>query len=217
VRLSPILEFEKGFAMEFTSIFGIRSGFDSASVEQKLIALQARPIDLKLAQLKVKETQLDAFQSLRTELQTFQSVLSGLGTFDQFNGLTAEFTKTGGVGNVLNISTTSSASVGTHDITVNSLAQETTLVSNTGYNAATDVVPTGAFNNHVVEVVVGGAITQVPININATVQDVVDAINGSGADVTASIINDGSPVNPLKIQVQGNACQWNETRIGAEE
>ena len=171
---------------------------------QKLIALQARPIDLKLAQLQVKETQLDAFQNLRDELQTFQSVLSGLGTFDQFNGLTAEFTKTGGVGNVLNISTTSSASTGTHDIIVNSLTQETTLISNTGYNATTDVVPLGALGNPFVEVVVGGAITQVAIANNATVQDVVDAINGSGADVTAAIINDGSPVNPLKIQIQGN-------------
>jgi flagellar hook-associated protein 2 len=204
VSLSPILEFEKVFTMEFTSIFGTQSGFDSASVVQKLIALQARPIDLKLAQLQVKETQLDAFQNLRDELQTFQFVLSGLGTFDQFNGLTAEFTKTGGVGNVLNISTTSSASTGTHDIIVNSLAQETTLISNTGYNATTDVVPLGALGNPFVEVVVGGAITQVAIANNATVQDVVDAINGSVADVTASIINDGSPVNPLKIQIQGN-------------
>jgi hypothetical protein len=89
-------------------------------VVQKLIAPQARPIDLKLAQLQVKETQLDAFQNLRDELQTFQSVL------------------------------------------------------------------------------------QVAIANNATVQDVVDAINGSGADVTSTIINDGSPVNPLKIQIQGN-------------
>ncbi len=190
--------------MEITSIFGARSGFDSASVVQKLIALQERPIDLKLAQLEVKETQLDAFQSLRTRLQTFQSVLSGLATFDQFNGLTAEFTKTGGVGNVLNISTTSSATVGTHDIIVNSLAQETTLLSDTGYNATTDIVPQGLLGNAFVEVVVGGAITQVAIANTATVQDVVDAINGSGADVTASIINDGSPVNPLKIQIRGN-------------
>ena len=190
--------------MELTSIFGIQSGFDSASVVQKLIALQSRPIDLKLAQLQIKETQLEAFQSLRTQIQTFQSVLSGLGTFDQFNGLTAVFTKTSGVGNVLNISTTSSASVGTHDITVNSLAQETTLLSNTGYNAATDVVPQGLLGNAFVEVVVGGAITQVAISNTATVQDVVNAINGSVADVTASIINDGSPVNPLKIQIQGN-------------
>ena len=190
--------------MEFTSIFGIRSGFDSASVVQKLIDLEARPIDLKLAQIDDKETELEAFQDLRTELQTFQSVLGGLETFDQFNGLTAEFTKTAGVGNVLNISTTSSASVGTHDITVNSLAQETTLISDTGYNAATDVVPQGVLGNAFVEVVVGGAITQVAISNTATVQDVVDAINGSVADVTASIIDDGSPVNPLKIQIQGN-------------
>ena len=39
--------------MEITSIFGIQSGFDTASVVEKLIALEARPIDLKL-DLEVK-------------------------------------------------------------------------------------------------------------------------------------------------------------------
>jgi len=37
-----------------------------------------------------------------------------------------------------------------------------------------------------------------------TIQDVVDAINASGADVTASIIDDGSAMNPFKIVIQGN-------------
>jgi len=204
VRLSPILEFEKVFTMEITSIFGVQSGFDSASVVQKLIALQARPLDLKLAQLQAKETQLETFQSLRTHLQTFQSTLNSLNATSGFNSTSTNFTVTAGAGSVLSVNTTSSATPGTHNITVNALAQQTTLLSDTGYNATTDVVPQGALGNPFVEVVVGGAITQVAIASNATVQDVVDAINGSGAAVTASIINDGSAVNPLKIQIQGN-------------
>ena len=193
--------------MEFTSIFGIQSGFDSASVVQKLIALQARPLDLKLAQVQAKETQLEAFQSLRNELQTFQSVLNSIGNVSQFNVTTANFTKTAGTGNVLSVATTSSAVPGTFDITVNALAQETTLLSDTGYNAATDVVPSGlggAGTTYHVEIDVGGALTLVNLNVTDTVQDVVDAINASTADVTASIIDDGSLLNPLKIQIQGN-------------
>ena len=190
--------------MEFTSIFGIQSGFDSASLVQKLIALQARPLDLKLAQLQSKETELEAFQSLRTHLQTFQSVLNGIGTVDRFNVNSADFKVTAGTGNVLNVATTSSASVGTHDITVNALAQETNLLSDTGYTAATDVVTSGAAGTYFVEVVVGATITQVGITDPATVQDVVDAINNSGAEVTASIIDDGSGITPFKIQIQGN-------------
>jgi len=193
--------------MEFTSIFGIQSGFDSASVVQKLIALQARPLDLKLAQVQAKETQLEAFQSLRNELQTFQSVLNSIGNVSQFNVTTANFTKTAGTGNVLSVATTSSAVPGTFDVTVNALAQETTLLSDTGYNAATDVVPSGlggAGTTYHVEIDVGGALTLVNLNVTDTVQDVVDAINASTADVTASIIDDGSLLNPLKIQIQGN-------------
>ena len=57
---------------------------------------------------------------------------------------------------------------------------------------------------HFVEVVVGGAITEVAISATPTVQDVVDAINASAADVTATIIDDGSATNPLRIQIRGN-------------
>ena len=190
--------------MEFTSIFGIKSGFDSASVVDKLIDLQARPIDLKLAQIADKETELEAFQDLQTELETFQSTLNGLATFDQFKALAADFAVTAGTGSVLSATTTTSAVAGTYNITVNTLAQETTLLSDTGYTAATDVVTSGTPGTYFVEVVVGGAITQVGITDPATVQDVVDAINASGADVTASIIDDGGAINPLKIQIQGN-------------
>ena len=82
--------------MAITSIFGISSGFDTASLVEKLIALQARPMDLKLAQVQAKETKLEAFQSLRTHLQTFQSVLNSMGTVDRFNVTTADFTVTAG-------------------------------------------------------------------------------------------------------------------------
>ena len=193
--------------MAFTSIFGIKSGFDSASLVQKLIALQARPMDLKLAQLQAKETELEAFQSLRTQLQTFQSVINGMGTADRFNQTAADFTVTAGTGNILSIATSSSASVGTHDITVNTLAQETTLLSDTGYASVNDVVPSGmggGGTTYHIEINVGGALTLVNLNATDTVQDVVDAINASGADVTASAINDGSGVNPIKIVIQGN-------------
>jgi flagellar hook-associated protein 2 len=206
VSLSPIQEFEKVFTMEITSIFGIQSGFDSASVVQKLIALQARPLDLKLAQLQAKETQLEAFQDLRTELQAFQSVLNGTGSFNQFNVTSANFTVTAGTGSVLSVATTGAAAPGTHNITVNALAQQATVLSDTGYSASTDIVSLSGNPTltHFVEVVVGGAITLIPINATPTVQDVVDAINASPADVTASIIDDGSGGNPFKIQIQGN-------------
>ncbi len=193
--------------MAITSIFGIQSGFDTASLVEKLIALQARPLELKLAQLQAKETQLEAFQSLRTKLQAFQSTLNTMNTASRFTVNSADFTVTAGTGNVLSVAATSSASPGTFDITVNALAQETTLLSDTGYTATTDVVPSGLggpMATYFVEVTVGAAITQVAIAATATVQDVVDAINASGADVTASIIDDGSGVNPFKIVVQGN-------------
>lgn len=192
--------------MPITSIFGIRSGFDSASLVEKLIALQARPLELKLAQLQAKETQLEAFQSLRTKLQTFQSTLNALNTASRFTVNSADFTVSSGTGNVLSVAATSSASPGTFDITVNALAQETTLLSDDGFSATTDAIEKGIAlpQTYFVEVVVGGAMTQFVIDPTDSIQDVVDAINASGADVTASIIDDGAAVDPFKIVIQGN-------------
>lgn len=193
--------------MTITSIFGIRSGFDTGSLVQKLIALQARPMDLKLAQLEAKETQLEAFQSLRTQLQSFQSTLQTMNTASRFSINSAEFTVTAGTGNVLSVSTTSSANVGTYDITVNSLAQETTLLSDTGFAATTDVVPSGlggAGTTYHIDIDIGGTTTTLNLNATDTVQDVVNTINASGLDVTASIIDDGSGATPYRIVIQGN-------------
>jgi flagellar hook-associated protein 2 len=205
VSLSPILEFEKVFTMEFTSIFGIQSGFDSASVVQKLIALQARPLDLKLAQLQAKETQLEAFQNLRTELQAFQSALSTIKTPGQFAVNSANFTVTAGTGSVLSATTNSSAVPGTHTITVNSLGQATTLLSDTGFATAGTQATSGLPGTYFVDIAVGAAMTQVSISNTATVQDVVNAINASSADVTATVFDDGL-MNPdsFKIGIQGN-------------
>nr|NIQ01417.1 flagellar filament capping protein FliD [Nitrospinaceae bacterium]NIR55437.1 flagellar filament capping protein FliD [Nitrospinaceae bacterium]NIS85877.1 flagellar filament capping protein FliD [Nitrospinaceae bacterium]NIT82721.1 flagellar filament capping protein FliD [Nitrospinaceae bacterium]NIU44930.1 flagellar filament capping protein FliD [Nitrospinaceae bacterium] len=192
--------------MSITSIFGLRSGFDSASLVEKLIALQARPMDLKLAQIAAQETKLEAFQDLRSKLQTFQSALNSLGTVDRFQVSSADFVKTAGTGNVLSVAASSSASPGTFDITVNALAQETVLLSDDGYNDPTDAIEKGpiAPGNYFVEVTVGGTPTQIAIDPNDSIQSVVDAINNSGADVTASIIDDGAAVDPFKIVIQGN-------------
>ena len=132
-----------------------------------------------------------------------------MGTVDRFNLTTAEFTVTAGTGNVLSVATSSSASPGTFDITVNTLAQETTLLSpsSAGYMSVNDIVPSGMggpLTTYHVQIDVGGALTIVDLNATDTVQDVVDAINASVADVTASVINDGSAVNPIRIQIQGN-------------
>ena len=185
--------------MEFTSIFGIRSGFDSASVVQKLIDLEARPIDLKLAQIDNKETQLEAFQSLRTQLQAFQSTLQKMNTPSRFSANTANFTVTAGTGNVLSASTTSSASVGTHNIDVTALNQAGTVTSSLTYTATTDIVSSTNNTDFIIDV--GVTQTIIPDVDGDTVQVLVDKINASAAEVTASAVDVGSG---FKIVIVGN-------------
>ncbi len=178
--------------MPITSIFGIQSGFDSASLVEKLIALQARPMDLKLAQVQAKETQLEAFQNLRTQLQSFQSTLQTMNTASRFSSNTANFTVTPPVtGSVLSASTTSSAVEGTHTIDVTFLSRVGTVISSTAYASTT--VPVDADSNTDFIITVAG----IPISFldvgGDTVQELVDKINAHPTvEVTASTVDVGS-------------------------
>ncbi len=185
--------------MEFTSIFGIQSGFDSASVVQKLIALQARPIDLKLAQLEAKETELEVFQSLRTQLQTFQSALQKMNTASRFSANTASFNVNAGTGNVLSASTTSSAVAGTHNIDVTGLNQVGIVISDSTYANLSDPVSSNA--NHDFRITLGGVTTPFDDIGNNSVQELIDTINASDVEVTASAVDTGSG---YKIVIEGN-------------
>ncbi len=192
--------------MAESAISGLNSGLDTASLISSLIALQRRPIDLVEAKKEIENQKLASFQELQSRLQTFKSVVTTLNTEARFLSTRGDFSNNSATdtNQVVTLDTTSQAASGTFSLTVNQLARESKLISE-GFAETTSTVPQG-----ILEITVGSTTTTVTVDSsNNTLDGLRLAINNSGADVSASFLNDGSATNPVKLLVSG-------TKTGAD-
>jgi len=186
--------------MAISSLSGINSGLDSQGIVNNLVALEARPIDVLISQQEAEKEKLSAFQDLQSRLQTFKSVVNTINTESRFLASQGEFANNDPSSNntVVDITTTSSASSGTFSLTVNQLARETKIISQ-GYATTTSEITTGR-----VEIFDGTKTTFIDIDSsNNTVDGLRLAINNSGANVSASFLNDGDENNPIRLLISG--------------
>lgn len=186
--------------MAISSLSGINSGLDSQGIVNNLVALEARPIDVLISQQEAEKEKLSAFQDLQSRLQTFKSVVNTINTESRFLASQGEFANNDPSSNntVVDITTTSSASSGTFSLTVNQLARETKIISQ-GYATTTSEITTGR-----VEIFDGTKTTFIDIDSsNNTVDGLRLAINNSGANVSASFLNDGDDNNPIRLLISG--------------
>ncbi|MCA9485107.1 MAG: flagellar filament capping protein FliD [Nitrospina sp.] len=185
---------------ELTSVFGINSGFDTAKVVEQLVALQSRPIDINLAKRDAQVEKLETFQELKSRLASFKTVLNTLNKNNRFISTQGEFSPTGTTSSdIVDITTTSSATSGTFSLSVTQLAREAKLTSE-GFASLDTQIPMGTL-----EIVAGGTTTLININSsNNTLDGLRLAINNSGAEVTANFVNDGSSTNPFRLTLSGN-------------
>ncbi len=183
--------------MSQNSIFGLNSGFDTAQVVDQLIELQSRPIDINLAKREDQVTRLTTFQDLKSRLQSFRTTLNTLNKDTRFISTKGVFTPTGSTTTqIVDISTTSTASSGTFTLEVTQLAREAK-ISTAGYESITSTVPTGTL-----ELIVGGKTTLINIDsTNNTLDGLRLAINNSGAEVQANLINDGNGSTPFRLSI----------------
>lgn len=186
--------------MAEAAIFGLNSGLDTADLLRKLVALQRRPIDIVEAKREIENQKLASFQQLKSRLQTFKSIVTTLNTGSRFISTQGTFANNNSTDNndVVGLTTTSSASSGTHSLVVNSLAKESKLVS-TGVAGTSSTITQGTLT-----ITVGSTVTSITIDSsNDSLDGLRLAINNSGADVHASFLNDGSDTNPVRLLIAG--------------
>ena len=192
--------------MAESAISGLNSGLDTAALISSLIALQRRPIDLVEAKKEIENQKLASFQELQSRLQTFKSVVTTLNTEARFLSTRGDFSNNSATdtNQVLTLETTSQAASGTFSLTVNQIARESKLISE-GFAETTSTVPKG-----ILEITVGDTTTEITIDsTNNTLDGLRLALNNSGADVSASFLNDGSATDPVKLLISG-------TKTGAD-
>ncbi len=186
--------------MAISSLSGINSGLDSAGIVSNLVSLEARPIDVLISQQEQEEKKLSAFQDLQSRLQTFKSVVNTINTESRFLSTQGEFSNADSSSNntVVDVTTTSSATSGTFSLTVNQLARETKVISQ-GFATTTSEITFGR-----VEIFDGTKTTFIDIDSsNNTVDGLRLAINNSGANVSATFLNDGDENNPIRLLISG--------------
>ncbi len=172
---------------------GIGSGLDVNSIVRQLVAVERQPIRLLQGEATRLETQISAFGRLQGSLSTLRDAagtLATVGTWQQ-----SRATSSAGA---VSASTAGAAQPGTYRVDVQQLASGQTLASATRYASPQATLGSGIlrielgdFDSDPPVPKAGATPVDILIDTSATsLADVRDRINGAGAGVVASIVND---------------------------
>ena len=110
---------------------GLASGIDTSSIVSQLMALDAAPEQVLNNEVTTNQNKISAFNQLSTALGTLQTLMAGMNTPDTFADMTASIADS----SVGSVTASGSAQAGTHSLTVTSLAQSQTMVSESSTNS----------------------------------------------------------------------------------
>jgi len=181
---------------------GLATGIDTSSIVSQLMALERAPERILTNQKTKMQSQVSAYNALSSALTTLQGLMAGMNTPDTFA------TKTSAVADstVAAATASSSAQVGNHTLIVTSLARSQTLLSQSSTNSGYASDTAKNFGTGTITVTNAADPTH-PLSVNITgtnnsLQGIAAAINDSGANVTASVVNDGSGT-PYRLAIIG--------------
>ena len=179
--------------MSISSATGITSGIDYSALLQGLVQVKRQPIKQLQFRLSALEATNKAYEDLGERLSTLESAADEFKLAIDLVGFTVEGTND----KILTALSTSSASAGSYEIVVQTLAQSHKIAAD---GVAAETTTIAAADGLFKFTVAGGAEQSVNITGGVTtLADLRTAINNLGADVTATIINDGSPTDPYRL------------------
>lgn len=174
--------------MPTVTFSGLASGLDTAKLIDGLVQIERRPITLLQNQQSKLRDKIKLYQDLQGKLGSLKTAATRLSAAASF--FVQKVTSSNESVLVATVST--GAGVANHTVTVNTLARGSTLGSVTFDDVDTTTVGTGTL-----AITVGTTTTDVTIDsTNNTLQGLRDAINDSGADVTASIVTVNAGATP---------------------
>ena len=181
------------------SVNGLISGLDTSSIIQGLEAVQQEKINDITAQETAIQAQQAEYKALGVKLTALQGTLSTLE--NQTNGAFSGRTATASDPSLATVAASPSAVAGVYNLTINSLAKAN-IVASQGFDSASTAIAQGTIGIQNGS----GAVTTVTINsANATLQGLANAINTSGAGVTASVVNDGTGSDAYRLLLTSNS------------
>lgn len=172
--------------MPSTQITGLGSGINWDETIQQLMEIEKQPLYKKQERLQTLNTKKSAWSNINSQLETFKSTLEGMDSLGEI----AKKTATSDSPSEVSVSAGEDASIGTYDIKVSQLANGHKMISES-FSSTSDTV----FSSNGTFTVQGKSGTPVSIDVTTStnLSDLKRLINAdSNADVTASIMNDGS-------------------------
>jgi flagellar hook-associated protein 2 len=177
------------------SIGGLATGIDTTSLISQLMYLERAPERILSAKKKTIQSQVDVFNQITSALSSLKGIAAGMNTVTGFRGMKVSV----GDSTVATATASSSALPGLHSVSVTSLARFQRQVSDQGYASSANL------NFKTGSIAITGGATPVTVTITEgknSLGGIAEAINKSGANVTASVINDGS-ANPYRLVITG--------------
>jgi flagellar hook-associated protein 2 len=182
------------------SFSGLATGIDTASLISQLMTLERQPQQLLTKKKSSIQSKISEFNNISASLADFKSLMNGMKTEATFSGRTVSVSNTAAV----TATVTSAAMPGRHTVTVDSLPRPQTQVGRTG--AEGGYASSSELNFGVGTITISGAGEPVTVTINdsnKSLGGIAAAINASGANVTASIINTGDATAPYQLVLTG--------------
>ncbi|MDP1534574.1 MAG: flagellar filament capping protein FliD, partial [Rubrivivax sp.] len=203
---------------------GLGSGLDVSGIVTQLMALERRPVTLQQQLTTRYETQLSAFGKLQSAMTTLRDAARSLTDASTWTPTTVASSNAAAV----TATSTGLAPPGSYSIGVTNLAAAQTLVSATTFGASTASVGSGSLTIELGRWNAGqttftpkDGVTAVTVDIASgsdSLAAVRDAINGAGAGVTASIVNDASGARlSLRSTSTGEANAFRITTVDADD
>ncbi len=180
-----------------SGIDGIVSGLDTTKIIQSILKYDQAKIDQIKQEQASKTNMLTTWQSINALLLGVKTSATSLHTNATWQTRSVSSSNE----NILTATASGSATPGTYSLTVSALAQNHQVASQGFADVNQTRIGTGTLDLRLGN----GATTTITIDASHdTLQGLADAINNAGAGVTASIINDGSSLNPYRLIIQAN-------------
>ncbi|MEN3111411.1 flagellar filament capping protein FliD [Uliginosibacterium paludis] len=178
---------------------GLGSGLDIEGLVTKLMTAEQAPI----TQIKTREsketTKLSSWGQIKSALSSLQNAAQAMDTRSEFTTFKASI----GTSTVATVSAGTSAVAGSYSLEVSKLA-EVQKIKSAGYASASSTVVDVSGGSKTLSLAVGGTTTNITVDsTNNTLEGLRDAINKSGASVTATLVNDGDASAPYRLVITG--------------
>jgi len=175
------------------SFSGLSSGLDSDAIVRSLVEVQRIPILRLQEQNRFNDSKIGVIDRLSSALSALRTAGNNLDTPGEF----LSFKGTSSDTDVATITPSGDAVAGRYTLEVTSLAQaqrsySTTIADKEAALSATD---------QTLQLTIDGQATVIDVDAGSTLEDLVGLINGSGANVTAGLLFDGSQ---YRLQIAGN-------------